>query len=452
MTWNLTQTMSLIKAAQHKYTHRKLIGRDPKTNRARYRYYYARHHGGGITGAKFEAGSAFKLTFKGRRGHFHVDRVEGDKVFVKHDGRPGSKEVEMSRDELRALLEKQHSKAETKSREKAQENRRKGRKSTAKKRKSTKRKKAQTTAPKKAAPKKAAPQTPREQLIETTQPAQEAPETKQPVSDLSPVERMHKKGSPRAIGTRDLARKMDAVEQAIKGIEFTFKGKSFGLDSWQSRRHEDYGGGKIIKVKKNHKYLSGKVARRRIEVNAGELQDAMDFTRRGTGMARGVSVSTLSFNEANQFNEELKSTINAALERAMPGITDDRAGNFGFDYDGNYTADIRAGMVAAYIPQTAEQAKLAEDFSQLETLEAVKSLKNDEIEDEKTAYANTAAAAGHLRKELNEYPEYPKDPSTTYTERAEWKEGKKALEQRYILARDLSNRFFTLAQKRGTIQ
>ena len=78
---------------------------------------------------------------------------------MKHDGRPGAKEVEMSRDELRALLEKQHSKLETKSREKAQANRRKGRKKSAKKRKgakSTKRKKTQT-------------QTPREQVAELTQ-------------------------------------------------------------------------------------------------------------------------------------------------------------------------------------------------------------------------------------------------------------------------------------------
>jgi len=148
MTWNLAQTMSMIKAAGHKYTHRKLVGKDPKTGRKRYRYYYAEHHGGGITGAAFEAGAAFKLTFKGRRGHFHVQRVEGDKVFVKHDGRPGSKEVEMSQDELRALLKRQHSKAETKSREKAQANRRKKKKS-----------------PKKSAKKSAKKKTPREEPL-----------------------------------------------------------------------------------------------------------------------------------------------------------------------------------------------------------------------------------------------------------------------------------------------
>lgn len=155
MTWNLAQTMSLIKAAQHKYTHRKMIGRDPKTNRIRYRYYYAEHHGGGITSAAFEAGSAFKLTYKGRRGHFHIQRVDGDKVYVKHDGRPNAKEVELTKGELRALLKSQHETVESTKREKAQEARRKGRK----KRKGTKRKKTQT---------------PREQMTET---AQQEPKT-----------------------------------------------------------------------------------------------------------------------------------------------------------------------------------------------------------------------------------------------------------------------------------
>ncbi len=140
MIYSPTLALTLLKAAGHKYTHRKPIGRDPKTGRARYRYYYAEHHGAGITGAKFEEGAAFKLTFKGRRGHFHIDRVEGDKVFVKHDGRPGSKGVELTKSELRALLEKQHTKAETKSREKAQRKRTK--------RKSPKRQASKTAAPK----------------------------------------------------------------------------------------------------------------------------------------------------------------------------------------------------------------------------------------------------------------------------------------------------------------
>jgi hypothetical protein len=110
----------LEKAVGHKYTHRKLIGRDPKTNRARYRYYYAEHQGGGISRAKFEAGSAFRLTWKGRRGHFHIDRVEGDQVFITHDSRPDMEPVAIKADEIRALLRKQHSKAEQKHVEKRQ--------------------------------------------------------------------------------------------------------------------------------------------------------------------------------------------------------------------------------------------------------------------------------------------------------------------------------------------
>ena len=141
MTFSLLKAQALLKARQHKYTHRKLIGRDPKTNRKRYRYYYAEHHGGGITSAEIEAGSAFKLTFKGRRGHFHVQSVEGDVVTVRHDGRPNSKPVEMTKAEFRALLKRQHETVENKKREKAQENRRRGRK----KRKGSKRTKRKTT-------------------------------------------------------------------------------------------------------------------------------------------------------------------------------------------------------------------------------------------------------------------------------------------------------------------
>jgi len=138
MTYSPTLALTLLKAAGHKYTHRKLISRDPKTGRARYRYYYAEHHGGGITGAKFEAGSAFKLTYKGRRGHFHIKSVDGDMVTISHDARPGSEIPPIHKDDLRAILEKQHGAAETKSREKAQRRR----KSSAKKKTTPKREKA----------------------------------------------------------------------------------------------------------------------------------------------------------------------------------------------------------------------------------------------------------------------------------------------------------------------
>jgi len=88
-----------------------------------YKYYYEEHHGGGITSAKFEEGAAFNLTFKGRRGHFHIESVDGDMITISHDSRPNIKIPPIHRDELRALLEKQHAKAETKSRERAQKKR-----------------------------------------------------------------------------------------------------------------------------------------------------------------------------------------------------------------------------------------------------------------------------------------------------------------------------------------
>ena len=123
MTYSPTLALTLIKAAQHKYTHRKMIGRDPKTNRIRYRYYYAEHQGGGITSARFEEGSAFKLTWRGRRGHFHIKSVDGDMVTISHDARPNMEPVTISKDELRAILKSQHGKAEQKSREKTQRKR-----------------------------------------------------------------------------------------------------------------------------------------------------------------------------------------------------------------------------------------------------------------------------------------------------------------------------------------
>jgi len=192
MTFSLLKAQVLLKAAQHKYTHRKLVGRDPKTGRKRYRYYYAEHHGGGITSAEIEAGSAFKLTFKGRRGHFHVQSVEGDTVTVKHDGRPNSKPVEMTKAEFRALLKRQHETVENKKREKAQENRRRGRKKR-KGSKRTKRKTApQTQAPEQTSQVQDRPSALRDQAIKrdaleaVTQDSLNNLET-QPFADLSDV-------------------------------------------------------------------------------------------------------------------------------------------------------------------------------------------------------------------------------------------------------------------------
>mgnify|MGYP000285962670 CR=1 FL=1 len=132
MTYSPTLALTLLKARIKKYKYRR-----PKPGGG-YKYYYEEHHGGGITSAAFEAGSAFKLTWQGRRGHFHIKSVDGDMITISHDARPGVEIPPIHRDELRALLEKQHSKAETKSREKAQR----------KRRKSTKRQAPKTAAPK----------------------------------------------------------------------------------------------------------------------------------------------------------------------------------------------------------------------------------------------------------------------------------------------------------------
>jgi hypothetical protein len=195
-----------------------MIGRDPKTNRIRYRYYYAEHHGGGITSAEIEAGSAFKLTYKGRRGHFHVQRTEGDKVFVKHDGRPNAKEVEMTKSELRALLKAQHETIETKKREKAQEARR------GKKRKGTERKKTQT---------------PREKLTETAQPTQQ-PTTK----DLFSMEGEERQKALRDFSKEDLLREGRGVQRQIKTFHEKIEGdegvKRAKLKQEQAERAGDW--------------------------------------------------------------------------------------------------------------------------------------------------------------------------------------------------------------------
>lgn len=128
MTYSQTLALTLLKARMKKYKYRR-----PKAGGG-YKYYYAEHHGGGISSAAFEAGSAFQLTFKGRRGHFHVKSVEGDMVTITHDARPGIDIPPIHKDELRELLKRQHGKAEEKSRERAQKKRKKKRSGAAKRR------------------------------------------------------------------------------------------------------------------------------------------------------------------------------------------------------------------------------------------------------------------------------------------------------------------------------
>ena len=97
----------LIKARQHKY-----IKRVPKAGGKGYVYYYSE---GSATSAKIKEHmkekAAFRLNYEGAVGHFHITAVKGDIVSVKHDGSGTS--VSMTRDELAALLMREHAKTKT---------------------------------------------------------------------------------------------------------------------------------------------------------------------------------------------------------------------------------------------------------------------------------------------------------------------------------------------------
>ena len=97
----------LVKAAQHKY-----IKRVPKAGGKGYVYYYSE---GSATSAKIKEHmkekAAFRLNYEGAVGHFHITAVKGDIVSVKHDGSGTS--VSMTRDELAALLMREHAKTKT---------------------------------------------------------------------------------------------------------------------------------------------------------------------------------------------------------------------------------------------------------------------------------------------------------------------------------------------------
>ena len=90
-------------AGRRNTTHRKRVGTD-KRGRGRYGSITIKSTTGavGSWGRNLKQGAAFKLTFRGRRGHFHIESVQGDIVTVKHDGRANSKPVQMSKAEFRA--------------------------------------------------------------------------------------------------------------------------------------------------------------------------------------------------------------------------------------------------------------------------------------------------------------------------------------------------------------
>ena len=97
------------KARGTKYK-RKVPYMDKRTGKRRFRYYYKEHHGGGIT--KKEAmveGAAYKLTHKGQIGHFHITKVEGDQLTIRHDEHGGK--LELSKVEFQRLLHIEHGEA-----------------------------------------------------------------------------------------------------------------------------------------------------------------------------------------------------------------------------------------------------------------------------------------------------------------------------------------------------
>jgi hypothetical protein len=88
----------------------KYIKRIPKAGGG-YKYVYKEHHQGGVGAQEhMKAGAAFKLSFQGQEGHFHIIKAEGDRLIVKHDELhgPDHKGVELTKAELSALLTREH--------------------------------------------------------------------------------------------------------------------------------------------------------------------------------------------------------------------------------------------------------------------------------------------------------------------------------------------------------
>jgi hypothetical protein len=103
----------VTKAAGHKY-----IRREPTGNPKRpWRYFYKVQHGGGAGGAfDIKEGAAFKVSHGGKEGHFHVLKVEGDQVTIRHD--ESGHEGKVPKGALRAMFAKEHAGAIESHREK----------------------------------------------------------------------------------------------------------------------------------------------------------------------------------------------------------------------------------------------------------------------------------------------------------------------------------------------
>lgn len=99
----------LEKARTKKYDYRRPSKRiNKKTGKREWDYFYTKKHGARVIRGAFEAGAAFRMTWRGRKGHFHIHHVKGDQVFITHDSRPDMEPIPVQADELRALLERQH--------------------------------------------------------------------------------------------------------------------------------------------------------------------------------------------------------------------------------------------------------------------------------------------------------------------------------------------------------
>lgn len=99
----------LLKARATKYTYRKRVGTNPKTGAAVYKYYYDKPKTQRAIQSRSESiteGSSFVFHHKGQRGHFHIEKVNGDRLQIIHDETGHS--VEVTKKELRALLLHEH--------------------------------------------------------------------------------------------------------------------------------------------------------------------------------------------------------------------------------------------------------------------------------------------------------------------------------------------------------
>jgi len=104
----------VTKGAGHKYIRRERTG-NPKRP---WRYYYTVTAGKGIGHEDtIHEGAAFRVKHAGKEGHFHVTKVDGDDVTIRHDESGHTETVKRSA--FVAMLHREHAEAIGKAREKA---------------------------------------------------------------------------------------------------------------------------------------------------------------------------------------------------------------------------------------------------------------------------------------------------------------------------------------------